>query len=459
MNPYLTLLVLAGIFSLPYWLPPLVIRLRMYIFTRINGEQAIQLPDPDFDTEDFRQLYAHSAMTGRSKGAALSDLFWYWLSPGPEMHPEHIELSDRYRKLAALTRKMMALPRRDLEALIDQYQHDPLQLELGANRKWTHVRLRDAFMPLWADFFYQIVFKEKCDDETRRLIVNHASDVVNALKCVKLRNMHRRNQLTQFLLSKLEQGNLPFEFPEGHGLTALEQAHYLQGAFFNTGVVQMSEAMAHLTLVVAQHPACQARLRDNPNSQYLDDVINESLRLHPLFGIAHRITSETIQFKDKVIPKGAVVCFNYPEYHKVGYQEPERFDPDRWQRCPAKESNFIPFGVTANRSCPAQGLAVVTMRQLTRHLFHNYTFASPIQHTRSMPNRGPCLVTNDAAMVNTPLIQRVLFPLMLFRDRWEDLHRSVMQLVFGTVMVVHAKRLKLCEHYFQTLEDQTFTHS
>ena len=452
MNILLSALLVVLVLSLPYWLPPLIIRLRMNIFTRINGEQAIQLPDENFDADDFRELYAHPAMTGRSKGATLSDLFWYWLSPGPEMHPEHLEQGERYQQLSRLTRQIMAMSRKDIEALIDQYQHDPLKLGLNSKRKWTHIRLRDMFMPLWADFFYQVVFKQPCSDAARKLIVDHASDVVNALKCCKLRNMSKRDQLTRFILDKLEQGHFPYEFPEG--LTRLEQAHYLQGAFFNTAIVQMSEAMAHLILAIAQHPACQKQLRNSEDNHYLDDVINESLRLNPLFGIAHRIVTETVEFKGRTIPKNTVVCFNYPEYHKMGYDRPDQFNPERWQSCPAKDANFMPFGVSSNRSCPAQGIAMISMRKLARQLIDNYTFASPIKHTRSMPNRGPCLVMTASATPEHWLIQKAVFPAMKILDRWEDLYRSIIQLIFGTIMILHAKKLKLCEHYFDQLNNQ-----
>lgn len=459
MNTLLLIGVVIFLLSLPYWLPPFIIRLRMKIFTQINGEQTIQLPDPAFDDKDFRELYSHKAMTGRSKGAALSDLFWYWLSPGPEVHPEHLEQSDRYQELSRLTRQIVAISRKDIEALINQYQVDPLKLALDG-KQWTQIRLRDAFMPLWSDFFYQLVFKEACSKENQRLIVNHASDVVNALKCCKLRDMPKRNQLTKLLLEKLDRGEVPFKFPEG--LSQLEQAHFLQGTFFNTAIVQMSEAMAHLILVIAQHPACQERLRNEPDNQYLDDVINESLRLNPLFGIAHRIVTETMEFKGTTIPKDTVVCFNYPDYHKMGYEQPDQFNPERWQTCPVKNANFIPFGVTSNRPCPAQGLALVAMRQLAKHLIQNYTFASPVAHTRSLPNRGPCLVMKDPLVAKHWSINHIVFPYMKIVDRWEDLYRSVIQLVFGTIMILHAKKLKLCERYFLQLENSlgnSTTHS
>jgi hypothetical protein len=36
------------------------------------------------------------------------------------------------------------------------------------------------------------------------------------------------------------------------------------------------------------------------------------------------------------------------------------------------------------------------------------------------------------------------------RDRWEDVWRSVVQLVLGTWMVLDARRLRLAERYFDT---------
>ncbi len=454
MNIYTQIIfILVVLVSLPYWLPPLIIRFRMYIFTRINGEQTIQLPSDDYTGEDFRSLYGHPAVKGRSKGAALSDLFWYWLSPGPEMHPEHIENGIQYTNLSRFTRHMMALARDDIETLIDKQSSDPLRLHLNTTNTWCEVRLRDVFMPVWADFFYEVVFNETCTAGARKLITDNANDVVSALKCCKLRDMKKRNKLTEFLMGKLSRKEFPHEFPSGFSLR--EQAYFLQGTFFNTAIVQMSEAMSHLILALAQHPACQTRLRSLSDSDvFMDNVINESLRLYPLFGIAHRITTEPLRFKDHEIKKDTVVCFNYPNYHQLGYENPELFNPDRWTGCPVKNANFLPFGIPSNRSCPAQGLAMIAMRRITKHVINEYFFASPIVHTRSMPNRGPCLVTTDFAFIDSKLLKYWLCPGMKIRDRWEDLYRSLVQLILGTGMILHAKKLRLCEGYFTNLEAQ-----
>ena len=55
---------------------------------------------------------------------------------------------------------------------------------------------------------------------------------------------------------------MPHALPER--LSTEERALYLQGVFFNTAVVQMSEAMAHLLMALAQHRTCR---RGSPPSR------------------------------------------------------------------------------------------------------------------------------------------------------------------------------------------------
>src|SRR6516164_270126 len=103
--------LLLSFASLPYWLPAAIVALRMRVFTRINGEEGVPIPGELVDATHFKQVYSHPAANGRSRGAALSDLFWYWLSPGPEMHQEHIEPGEAYEQVALATREILAVPR------------------------------------------------------------------------------------------------------------------------------------------------------------------------------------------------------------------------------------------------------------------------------------------------------------------------------------------------------------
>ncbi len=439
-----SLSMLAVVACTPFWLPRAVLALRMRIFTRVNGSEGIQIPGPQVDATRFRAVYAHPAADGRSKGAALSDLFWYWLSPGPEIHQEHLEAGPRYEEVARATRRLLAISRTASEALAARCaarvlrQHGPRRLRL--------VRLRDLMMP--AEFYYELVFNEPCPKAARALIVANADDVVTALKCCGLRHMDRRDRLTDFLVDKVKQGAAASVLPRLG--SAREQALYLQGVFFNTAVVQMSEAMTHLLMALAKQTQVRTRLLAHPHDdRYLDAVINETLRQYPLFGVAHRITSDEIVVDaGTTIAKGAVLCFNHADYQRSGFDDPDRFDPSRWERLNGRDATFIPFGVAGNRPCPAQAVALVTMRVVAREFLCRYDCASTAAHTRSVPNRGPCLIV-PRNRTRHPLLRLALLAVLAVRDRWEDVWRSLVQLVLGTVMVLHARRLRLCQQHFE----------
>jgi len=221
-------MILLAVASLPYWLPKKILSLRMRIFTRINGEEGIAVPGALVSASQFKQVYSHKAANGRSKGAALSDLFWYWLSPGPEIHQEHLEPGERYEEVARATRGFLALPKRRAEELAS---HCVARVfgSIGVQRRPRMVRLRDPMMQVWAEFYYQLVFGEHCPPAARALIVTNANDVVTALKCCGLRHMQRRRRLTEFLLTKVKAGQLAHPLPAV--LSTDEQALYLQGSF------------------------------------------------------------------------------------------------------------------------------------------------------------------------------------------------------------------------------------
>ncbi|SDJ16697.1 Cytochrome P450 [Lentzea albidocapillata subsp. violacea] len=422
------------------WLPARVVALRAKVFEKVNGDNAITFPNEQVGPGRFQELYSHPAANGRSKGAGLSDLFWYWLSPGPEVHQEHLEAGPRYDDVARATRTFLAGSSEALSAAATRCTAKVLD-EVITGRV-TAVRLRELMMPVWAEYFYELVFGEPCPRHARDLIVAHATDVVTSLKCTGLRHPARRARLTRYLRARLADVRHPLP----RTLSETEQVHYLQGTYFNTAVVQMAEAMAHLLLALAQHPEAARRVDDD---RYFAHVLDETFRLYPLFGIAHRITTADIELDDRTFfPAGSVLCFNYPAYHATGYDDPDVFDPGRWETTAARNEHHIPFGVAANRPCPAWRLSPIAMRASAREVLRRVTPHSSVTHTRSLPSRGPCLLVRDGPVPRFRLV------LMRVRDRWEDVWRSVVQLVLGTAMVLHAHRLRPAGRYFDTHDTQ-----
>jgi len=413
------------------------VRLREWIFRRVNGEEGVPVPGPLVGAEDFELVYGHPAADGRSRGAGLSDLFWYWLAPGPQMHQEHLEPGERYRTVARTTRGVLAVPhRRSFELAAAATER--ILASLPADRR-SLVRLRDLMMPVWAEVYYELVFAEPCPADVRSMIVANADDVVNALKGTRLRHLDRRDRLTRYLLKRLTDGTCPVTLPPP--FTAQETAWYLQGAFFNTAVVQMSEAMAHILMAVATHrpPAVD-------DDDALDRFIDETLRVHPLFGVAHRITSAEIALPSgTVLPAGSVLLFNYLAYQRTGAAPDAAFDPDRWRTLRRADAHFIPFGVTANRACPARGSAPVMLRAALRTVLRRFALHTTAAHTRSLPSRGPAFLSPPS--VAPP--SRLRLRLLRLRDSVEDVGRGLLQLVLGTYMVIDARRQRLCARYFE----------
>jgi cytochrome P450 len=205
--------------------------------------------------------------------------------------------------------------------------------------------------------------------------------------------------------------------------------------------------MAHVLLAIATHPGVQRSLvAAVDEDDALDRVIDETLRVHPLFGVAHRITSAPISLPTGVeLPAGSVLLFNYLAFQRTGPAADADFDPDRWLTLRRKDTHFIPFGVTANRACPARGVAPVMLRAATREVLRRYALASSVSHSRSLPSRGPAYLT--PAGIDGPGPARLRA--MRLRDRWADVGRSVRQLVFGSWMVFDARRQRLCTNYFE----------
>ena len=409
-----------------------VTALRGKVFARVNGDEGIPVASRENGIAEFTRLYAHPAANGRSHGAGLSDLFWYWLAPGPQVHQEHLEPGPRYDEVARTTRTILASRTKpEWDALVTRCAAHVLTGR-PVNRL---VRLRDLMMPIWAEVYYELVFREPCPAAARRLIVGHADDVVSALKCTRLRHMRRRQRLTRYLRGRLDA--VPFTLPRLLSLD--EQAWYLQGTFFNTAVVQMSEAMAHVLLVLAERSDEQARVRSADD--YFERVVNETMRVYPLFGIAHRITTSDIDASPP-IPAGSVLLFDYPAFHHADVGD--SFDVSRWHGDAARTLNFIPYGISANRPCPARGVAPTGLQAATREVLRRFRLASSVAHTRSLPNRAPALLLD----VSDTRQHAAALAALRLADRWADVGRSIVQLVLGSYMVWDARRKGLCRRYF-----------
>lgn len=107
---------------------------------------------------------------------------------------------------------------------------------------------------------------------------------------------------------------------------------------------------------------------------YLENVINESLRISPAVWITSREVKADDEFKGIKMKKGMItIVASYFLHHNPKYWEnPSLFDPDRFDKEYNKKA-FVPFGV-GPRSCIGEFLARVEIRTILIMLFKNFDF-------------------------------------------------------------------------------------
>lgn len=113
---------------------------------------------------------------------------------------------------------------------------------------------------------------------------------------------------------------------------------------------------------------------------YLDAVIHETLRMHPVAGILERVCSKEYKVPghDLVIPKGGIVRLNNVGicYDPEIFPEPKRFNPERFLKENRGDRNpysFMGFSL-GPRNCLAMRFAMFEMKMCISHLVANFRF-------------------------------------------------------------------------------------
>ncbi|XP_075496935.1 abscisic acid 8'-hydroxylase CYP707A2-like isoform X1 [Primulina tabacum] len=105
-------------------------------------------------------------------------------------------------------------------------------------------------------------------------------------------------------------------------------------------------------------------------------VIQETLRVASILSFTFRETVEDVEFNGYLIPKGWKVLPLFRNIHHSpdNFQEPEKFDPSRFEVAP-KPNSFMPFG-SGTHSCPGNELAKLETLVLVHHLTTKYRWSA-----------------------------------------------------------------------------------
>ena len=118
--------------------------------------------------------------------------------------------------------------------------------------------------------------------------------------------------------------------------------------------------------------------------QSIDQIIFETLRLHPPAWVLPRYVNKTIMIDGYEIPTGANILISPYIYHRIDsyFPGPLRFDPSRWDNVQFKDAPaaYLPFGA-GGRGCIGQRFALAEMREfLTK-----FALTGPWQLSGSVP--------------------------------------------------------------------------
>uniref|UniRef100_A0A8C5FPY4 Forkhead box K1 n=1 Tax=Gadus morhua TaxID=8049 RepID=A0A8C5FPY4_GADMO len=165
--------------------------------------------------------------------------------------------------------------------------------------------------------------------------------------------------------------------------------------FIFAGYETSSSSLVFLAYNLALNPEVMTKLQQEidstfPNKgaveyqalnqmEYLDSVINESLRLYPLALRLERVAKATVEINGLVIPKGTVVMVPLWVMHRDPdlWPNPEEFKPERF----SKENKdtidpytYMPFGA-GPRNCIGMRFALVMMKLAMVEILQKFSFA------------------------------------------------------------------------------------
>uniref|UniRef100_A0A2K6KKT2 unspecific monooxygenase n=1 Tax=Rhinopithecus bieti TaxID=61621 RepID=A0A2K6KKT2_RHIBE len=155
-----------------------------------------------------------------------------------------------------------------------------------------------------------------------------------------------------------------------------------------------STTLPFIMYELATHPDVQQKLQEEidavlPNKapvtydalvqmEYLDIVVNETLRLFPVVSRVTRVCKKDIEINGVFIPKGlAVMVPIYALHHDPKYwTEPEKFCPERFSK-KNKDSidpyRYIPFGA-GPRNCIGMRFALTNIKLAVIKALQNFSF-------------------------------------------------------------------------------------
>ncbi|KAK5646377.1 hypothetical protein RI129_004841 [Pyrocoelia pectoralis] len=225
--------------------------------------------------------------------------------------------------------------------------------------------------------------------ESRRFFLNVVKDTVK----YRAENNIQRNDMLQILIelqkSNRNNGKLPL---------TIEEMAAQAFVFFTAGFETSSSVMSFCLYKLAENMAIQDKVREEIDSilrkydgkinydsiidmKYMDQVINETMRLYPSLTTLTRecVKNYSVPDTNVVIEKNTLVVIPVLGLHKdpTYFKDPEKFDPERFSAeniHKIKPFTYLPFG-EGPRMCIGMRFGMMQMKVVLTCLLRDYSFS------------------------------------------------------------------------------------
>ena len=154
--------------------------------------------------------------------------------------------------------------------------------------------------------------------------------------------------------------------------------------------------LAFMLYELARHPDVARRLAGELDGPYLDQVLDETLRLYPPAWIGPRRSVKPFELHGRSVPEGVPVNYSSWASHRLPdvWEDPEAFDPERF--APARRSRipkgaYVPFG-GGSRICVGMRFGQLEIKVIARAVLERFRLERVPGHRleiRQTPTLGP----------------------------------------------------------------------
>jgi sterol 14alpha-demethylase len=328
----------------------------------------------DTDPERRKEMLHNSALRGEQmKGHAATiehevrRMIANWGDSG------EIDLLDFFAELTIYTSSACLIGRKFREELDDRFAHLYHQLERGTD-------------PLCYVDPYLDIESFRLRDEARVGLVELVQEIMNSRIAAGRPDKADRDMLDVLITIKDEEGNLRFSANEitGMFISMMFAGHHTSSGTSSWTLIEMLRHSDVMAGVIEELDGLYAdgqevsfhALRQIPK---LENVIKETLRLHPPLIILMRVAKGEFEVAGYPIHEGEMVAASPAISNRIpeDFPDPDAFVPDRYDK-PRQEDlinrwTWIPFGAGRHR-CVGAAFATMQIKAIFSVLLREYAF-------------------------------------------------------------------------------------